>query len=163
MENQTSKEFIRSHVTIDVNNLDVICEEQPSLCLLASEGASKAKADEKAAKYNIEHISSMVELDIREGKTSFTGKMSESSILALVANSEAVVAAKADYIAAMRESGSWDSLVYTYDQRRSMLANETSLMERGLVNMGDIKSRRTYPLDRVDEIERQIIDARKKD
>jgi hypothetical protein len=108
----------------------------------AGDLASEARAAAKAAKHNLEQVQATVQLGYRNGTTHTEAKITETSILALVATDLAVIKAKRELVETELLSSKCDSLVNAYDHRRSMLTNEVTLATQTFYQTGDIKSRR---------------------
>jgi len=137
-----SYDELRKRVAINVNALSEECSNHPELFMEAGDLASEARAAAKASKYNLEQVQSAVQLGFRNGTTHTEAKITETSILALVASNPEVVKAKQELVEAELLSSKCDALVNAYDHRRSMLTNEVTLSTQSFYQTGDIKSRR---------------------
>jgi len=137
-----SYDELRGRVAINANALSEQCSNHPELFMEAGDLASEARAAAKAAKHNLEQVQATVQLGYRNGTTHTEAKITETSILALVATDLAVIKAKRELVETELLSSKCDSLVNAYDHRRSMLTNEVTLATQTFYQTGDIKSRR---------------------
>jgi len=136
-------EELRSRLAINPNSLDGDCATHPVLFEEVGELASCCRAAAKAAKYNLERVQASVQLRYRNGTlASGDTKITEASVMALVATHEEVVKAKAELVDSELISSRCDSLLNAFDHRRSMLSNEVTLITQGFYHQGDIKGRR---------------------
>lgn len=138
-----SKEALKKRLVIDVNNLDKECSEQPVLYQEASEQAALAKHAVKLAKHVVDSVSKEIELKIRQGKIKIKSdvKLTESTVLAMVSASNEVMTCKFKQFALEKESLLWDTIVSGFDQKRSMLSNEVTLIATNFYQSSNIKGR----------------------
>jgi len=133
---------LKELVPIDTNQLDQNCSRQPELFLEACKLAAEAKATSKAGKHNLEFTKATIALQYRAGTLATPGvKITETSVAALVDAHADVVKAKSKLGEADNESFLCDSLVNSFDQRRSMLNNEVTLYNSSYFQTSDIKGR----------------------
>lgn len=135
-------EDLRKLVQIDLTALDDECAKQPELFMEACDLAAEAKANAKAAKHNLEAVKGEVGIKYRSGELKTDVKITETSIVSLVDAHEEVKQAKEELRLAEKEAYRCESLVNSFDQKRSMLNNEVDLQERQHYQTADIKGRR---------------------
>ena len=120
-----------------------------------------AKAAAKAAKHALESKEAFAALGFRSGERDAGGiKITETSVVSLVAEVPEIQDLKKALRNAERESALCDALVGAFDHRRSMLSNSVTLYSTDYYQTGDVKQPKIAD---VESIEAKIARIRKGD
>ena len=119
----------RADIRINRYKLDEECERQSTLFLFYSNLLADAKIAEDAAEDHLDEILSKTELRIRNDPPN--GKMTESSVKALVASDESVLKAKEQLRKEKAERYKFDGIVSSFGHKKSELDNLTIQWSKG--------------------------------
>lgn len=129
----------RGKLSIDPDNLEQECVQQPLLFFEIGELAAEARSDAKKAKEHVEFIKARLKGNIRSNPQTYgldkvTDKAVEAAVQAYADTQEAI----RDYIETSLAADALSLLQTSAEQRRAMLKNVVELIVHQYYNSGDV-------------------------
>ena len=129
----------RGKLSIDPDNLEQECVQQPLLFFEIGEVAAEARSDAKKSKEHVEYVKARLKGEMRANPQTYgLDKVTDKSIEAAVQAHDDTQEAIRDNIETSRAADALSLLQTSAEQRRAMLKNVVELIVHSYYNSGDV-------------------------